>query len=300
MTISRDQQLSIYDKSRELKKEFNQLVDEFTEGLWRYCLYLTGSHWDGEDLYQETMVKALGNIYQRWHPTNPKPYLYRIATNTWIDHCRKEKRIIGSLEEEEVPAEENPDTLDVEEALNHLISLFTPRQCAVFLLMEVFSFTAKEVAGIVQTTPGAVYATLQRMRTKLKNQPPKSNSKPDSTLNSIKSEDTTIKKYLNALNNGDLEGVLSIFSDNAHNEASLGFQEFTKDEMRSGSMQFGLPGFVLKGTNFGGEMSLLYFMMENKVQKFTIFSIKKLKMGKLFFIVVIILGRNSCLLPLKS
>ncbi|MFD2216360.1 sigma-70 family RNA polymerase sigma factor [Metabacillus endolithicus] len=259
MTISRDQQLSIYDKSRELKKEFNQLVDEFTEGLWRYCLYLTGSHWDGEDLYQETMVKALGNIYQRWHPTNPKPYLYRIATNTWIDHCRKEKRIIGSLEEEEVPAEENPDTLDVEEALNHLISLFTPRQCAVFLLMEVFSFTAKEVAGIVQTTPGAVYATLQRMRTKLKNQPPKSNSKPDSTLNSIKSEDTTIKKYLNALNNGDLEGVLSIFSDNAHNEASLGFQEFTKDEMRSGSMQFGLPGFRAERYQLWGRNVIVVF-----------------------------------------
>lgn len=259
MTISRDQKLSIYDKSRELKTEFNQLVDEFTEGLWKYCRYLTGSPWDGEDLYQETMVKAFGSIYQRWHPTNPKPYLYRIATNTWIDHCRKEKRVIGSLEVEEVPAEEIPDGLDVEEALNHLITLFTPRQSAVFLLMEVFSFTANEVAGIVRTTPGAVYATLQRMRKKLNNQPPKINSKSNSTSKSINSEHPIIEKYLNALNNGDLEGVLSIFSDDAYNEASLGFQEFSKDEMRSGSMQFGLPGFRAEKYKLWGKNVIVLF-----------------------------------------
>ncbi|MCK0470902.1 sigma-70 family RNA polymerase sigma factor [Halalkalibacter sp. APA_J-10(15)] len=259
MTTSRNQMISIYDKSRELKAEFNQLVDELSEGLWRYCRYLTGSPWDGEDLYQETMVKAFGSIYQRWHSTNPKSYLYRIATNTWIDHCRKEKRIIGSIEEEEVLAEETTDGLEVEEALKHLISLFTPRQSAVFLLMEVFSFTAKEVAGIVRTTPGAVYATVQRMRKKLNDQPPKINSESNSTLKSIKSEHSIIKKYLNALNSGDLEGVLSIFSDDAYNEASLGFQEFSKDEMRSGSMRFGLPGLRAEKYNLWGRNVIVVF-----------------------------------------
>jgi RNA polymerase sigma-70 factor (ECF subfamily) len=190
----------------------------------------------------------MGSLYQRWHMTNLKSYLYRIATNTWIDHCRREKRNLGTLPEGDEPTEDFSDNLDLEEALEQLFHLFTPRQTAVFLLKEVFQFKAEEVASMVKTTPGAVYAATRRMKSKLKDTP--SGARPKTEPTEVK--DQVIKAYMNALTEGDVEEMLALFSDEPHYEASLGFLETTKDEIRNGSLQFGLPGnkaeaFILWG-----------------------------------------------------
>ncbi|MBN8191207.1 sigma-70 family RNA polymerase sigma factor [Bacillus sp. NTK074B] len=225
------------EKNRELASEFHSMMEGFKEDLWKYCRYLTGSPWDGEDLFQDTMLKAFGGYYQRWHPTNPKAYLYRMATTTWIDQCRKEKRHVGLLEEDERLQDTSKDGLEAEEALHILFDHFYPRQVAVFLLREVFGFDAREVAGMVRTTPGAVYAAVRRMKEKLKtidvheskNQQTQSETHP------------IIKAYLKAMNEGDIDAVLALISEEAQNDAALGFQEFGKEEMRSGSMKYGLP-----------------------------------------------------------
>ncbi|KZE69255.1 RNA polymerase [Fictibacillus phosphorivorans] len=230
---------TLHAQSNELRQRFDKEIQEFSDALWKYCRYLTGSPWDGEDLFQETMLKALGGLYTRWQPTNLKSYLYRTATNAWIDHCRREKRSLGVLDEEHEPIEEFADSLDLVEALEKLYELFTPRQTAVFLLMEIFRFKAEEVASIIKTTPGAVYATTRRMKTKLqenKHAPRKPKSKETPEKSKV------IQAYLNAFNDGDLEGMLSLISDHAHYEASLGFLEVNKNEIREGSLAYGLPG----------------------------------------------------------
>lgn len=230
---------SLSEKNRELQAEFNSMLEDFKEGLWRYCRYLTGSPWDGEDLFQDTMVKAFGGYYQRWHPTNPKAYLYRMATTTWIDQCRRIKKNVGIVEDYDMPFEELADGLEVEEALTVLCERFEPRLVAVFLLKEVFRFNAGEVAGMVRTTEGAVYGTVRRMKEKLQGQSPeKIPQKVENVSHPI------IQTYLKALNEGDIEAVLSLINEDVHNEAALGFQEYSKDEMRSGSMKYGLPGML--------------------------------------------------------
>jgi RNA polymerase sigma factor (sigma-70 family) len=230
----------IIARSRELHAEFDHMVNEFKGDLWKYCHYITGSQWDGEDLFQETMLKAYASFCQRWHPTNPKSYLYRIATNAWIDRCRREKKFVDELKEEDLPAEEIDFDFDIEDAVHHLIELFTPRQIAVFFLKEVFSFTAEEAAGMVHTTRGAVYATVRRMKKAIKEYPPRNDCRKKGHLIE---ESPVIDVYLKALNDGNVEGILSLLSDTAHNEAALGFQEYNKSEMRSGSLKYGLPGY---------------------------------------------------------
>lgn len=249
-----DTKNELYEPSRELHQKFNTLIEDIGEGLWKYCRYLTGSPWDGEDLYQETMLKALGGLYQRWHPTNLKSYLYRIATNTWIDQCRKRKKEIGRLTELDGGIiEEISDHFDIEEALEHLFYLFTPRQTAVFLLMEVFQFTADEVAGIVKTTPGAIYATTRRVRDKLK----RTELAPLKAHENSKKNHKIIQAYLKAFNQGDVEGILRLISDHAHYEASLGFLEVTKEEIRNGSLQYGLPLYKAQEFTLWGKQVII-------------------------------------------
>ncbi|MBD3921953.1 RNA polymerase sigma factor [Paenibacillus sp. PR3] len=52
---------------------------------------LTKSPWDAEDLMQEAVMKAYAILPQLHQPLQPKAYLFRIASNTWIDQCRRSK-----------------------------------------------------------------------------------------------------------------------------------------------------------------------------------------------------------------
>src|SRR5689334_18800903 len=72
-------------RSRDLRGEFLDMIEVVRPALWRYCLRLTGSPWDAEDLVQDTLVRAFGRLAQNWQPTNPRSYLFRIATNGWLD-----------------------------------------------------------------------------------------------------------------------------------------------------------------------------------------------------------------------
>jgi RNA polymerase sigma factor (sigma-70 family) len=235
--------LDMVNETRKVRDEFFKTISDYSTDLWNYCKYITGSPWDGEDLYQETIIKSFGFLPQRWSEiTEKKYYLFRVATNTWIDHCRKLKRETGILEEQSEAIEESSNPLLLEEILISLDSHLTPKQIAVFLLMDIFKFNAEEVAGIVQSTPGGVYSAVQRARRKIDSI---DFTQSKSELFNYKTN-ATIQSYLKAFNNGDLDGMLKLFSDQAQNEAYFGFQEFSKDEMMKGSLRFGLPGHTAK------------------------------------------------------
>ncbi|WP_417899513.1 sigma-70 family RNA polymerase sigma factor [Bacillus haimaensis] len=235
-----DQQL-IHD-IRKVREDFDKTVSAYTSDLWNYCRYLTGSPWDGEDLFQDTMLKAIGLLSQRWSEiTDRKNYLFRIATNTWFDQCRREKRMVGLLDEKTRPGDgiELIDHLILEEALHLIESHLPPKQVAAFLLFDVFQFSAEEVSGMVKSTTGGVFASVQRARKKLATIDMGKKLAPSTK----RANEKIIQAYLAAFNNGDFEEMLSLFSEQAENEAYLGFQEYSKDEMRKGSLRFGLQGY---------------------------------------------------------
>ena len=77
------------ESARQLRQQFDELVAGHREGLWRYCLKLTGNPWDAEDLVQDTLLKAFGRLSFYWQPLNIRAYLFRIASNAWIDSWRR-------------------------------------------------------------------------------------------------------------------------------------------------------------------------------------------------------------------
>lgn len=80
------------EPARQLRAHFEQEIEPYRRELWRYCLRLSGSVWDAEDLVQETMQRALAKLAELWQPVNPRAYLFRIATNAWLDRRRHEIR----------------------------------------------------------------------------------------------------------------------------------------------------------------------------------------------------------------
>lgn len=159
--------------------------------LRRYCLALTQSDWDAEDLAQETWVKAFSYMKttEPTHPNNntlanettepnpkkdtkstlhpnPEALLFRIARNTWIDVVRRKTTLARLLELEPFKTEELPEygLLETEAVFQALQEHMSPLQQAVFLLRDVFGHSGLEAAEILDTTEGAVKAALHRAR----------------------------------------------------------------------------------------------------------------------------------------
>ncbi|MBW5447396.1 sigma-70 family RNA polymerase sigma factor [Cohnella sp. CFH 77786] len=132
--------------------------------LARYCLSLTGSRWDAEDLVQDTWVKALGTLQGTGH-RNAEAFMLRIAKNTWIDQTRRKKALSQLLRlVRPESAEADGGAFELESAFAALVKHLSPLQRTVFLLRDVFGYSNAETAGMLRTTEGAAKAALRRAR----------------------------------------------------------------------------------------------------------------------------------------
>lgn len=180
--------------------------------LERYCLSLTKSRVEAEDLSQETWVKVMDSAQLTEH-ANPEAYLLRIARNTWIDrvrrkttHARMLESVRGTAVHSTMPDESRIGT---ELVMQALMTFLSPLQRKVFLLRDVIGYSAQETSLRLGLTPGAVKAALHRARAAL---PPVRQAVLEGTL--PVPNDEGLREVLRALaiayEGGDLEGMLTL------------------------------------------------------------------------------------------
>lgn len=164
----------IDDLSLAVKGSWHSFLDAFEPvrpELYRYCRYLTRSPWDAEDLVQDALARAfvtLGTMHQA-APPSPRAWLFRVASNLWIDRLRRARREApgdhGDAAAE--PAEPAGDPRALREAAGTLIGRLSPQERAAVVLKDMFDFSIEEVAGALATTPNAIKAALHRGRGRL-------------------------------------------------------------------------------------------------------------------------------------
>lgn len=143
-------------------------VDEMRFVLYRYCLSLTRSTWDAEDIVQETCLRALPVMNGKVDHPNPTAYLLRIAKNISVDHMRRKQLASRALERNEaVLTRLYGDSHEMEYAVRLLLAHLSPLQRTVFLLKELFGYKGGEVAIKLSKSEGAVKAALHRARSAL-------------------------------------------------------------------------------------------------------------------------------------
>src|SRR5262249_53120518 len=100
----------------------------------------------------------------------PRAYLFRIATNLWIDQMRRRQPIASSASRtaDSSTGERSVETL---EAASVLMSRVAPQERAALVLKEVFDFTLEQIAEILSTTVGAIKSALHRGRGRLEEIP---------------------------------------------------------------------------------------------------------------------------------
>lgn len=187
-------------------------VEPFRGPMHAYCRRLTGNTWDAEDLVQDTLLRgfgmiARGDLHGEDSPVrNAKAYLFRAATNLWLDVRRKRRREAPEIRDER--AVEPSDPTAVNEAMVRVVALGSPQEIAALLLKDVFGFTVEEVADFVGTTPATITTALSRVRRKVRDEPaPRAIDPVTKSL---------AKAFAEAINVQDLDRVMALMSESIH------------------------------------------------------------------------------------
>jgi RNA polymerase sigma-70 factor (TIGR02960 family) len=226
------------------EEAFRELTDPYRRELQLHVYRIVGSAQDAEDLLQETLLAAWRGLEQFEGRASVRAWLYRIATNRSLDALRASRRRPEDLQRmTEVPEptrygeaiwlEPFPDVLlegiadhapgpegryEAKEAialafvagLQHL----PPQQRAVLVLRDVLGFRAGEVAEMLETTDASVNSLLRRAREAFEVRLP-ATRRERAPLPNSKRERDIVGRFADAIEAGDIDGVVALLTDDA-------------------------------------------------------------------------------------
>ncbi|OXM58078.1 RNA polymerase subunit sigma-70 [Amycolatopsis thailandensis] len=222
------------------ERGFRELSDTYRHELHLHCYRLLGSFADAEDVVQETLLAAWRGLEGFEGRSSLRTWLYRIATNRCLNALRDAGRrrppepvppfdppepsrrgevtwlqpYPDELLERVADSEPGPEARytareAIELAFVTGLQLLPPRQAAALVLRDVLCFPAGEVAAMLGTTETAVKGILQRARASLAKHRDGAGHRPSPR------ERELTKRFADAFTAGDLDGVLSLLTDDA-------------------------------------------------------------------------------------
>jgi RNA polymerase sigma factor (sigma-70 family) len=162
--------------NRDRRAELLALAGELRPELHRYCARLMGSVIDGEDVVQDTIVRALAALEELDEMPPLRPWLFRIAHNRALDLLRgRAVRMTEPIEAaSDVADEASPDAVEMlmrQEAVKTAVSRFAELptlQRSIVILKDVLDEQLSEIAALLDLTVDAVKGHLARGRARLR------------------------------------------------------------------------------------------------------------------------------------
>jgi RNA polymerase sigma-70 factor (ECF subfamily) len=230
------------------EQAFARLVEPRRGELHAHCYRMLGSQHDAEDALQDALLRAWRGLSGLDDRSALRAWLYRIATNACLDAIAKRpKRVLpidygassdphdgpGEPLVESVWIEPYPDELlgvedgyaapdasyeqreAVELAFIAALQFLPANQRAALILREVLGFSAKEVAGTLETTVQSVNSALQRARKTVDDKLP--DQSQQQTLRALGDNGTRelVENFMEAMDGGDVEAVVSMLAEDA-------------------------------------------------------------------------------------
>jgi RNA polymerase sigma-70 factor, ECF subfamily len=228
---------------------FLETYEPLRTDLYRYCRHLTRSPWDAEDLAQDTLARAFVTLGQLGEsPPNPRAWLFRVASNLWIDRVRQRRREPGDGSPGQPPAPA-PDRQGIREAAGTLLAQLSPQERAAVVLKDVFDLSLDETAEALTTTSGAIKAALHRARSKLA-------EPPAGKAAALPPPPRVLDAFCEAFNAGDLDRLTALLLETATVEVVGATTRYGREEARRTVLQgmlFGVKRLATADVNGGIE-----------------------------------------------
>jgi len=198
---------------------FEKLAAELRPKLHRYCARMTGSVVDGEDVVQDTLIKALEAL-----PTtkldHPEGWLFRIAHNAALDHLRRRARQQATFADEDLEMIADPnDPIPGREAAAASLRTFMRlpvSQRSAIILRDVLGHSVEEVGEVMGTTIPAVKGALQRGRERLQELAKESDDSQPPAL--APAERTRLTGYIERFAAHDFDAIRAMLADDVRLE----------------------------------------------------------------------------------
>jgi RNA polymerase sigma-70 factor, ECF subfamily len=218
--------------------DFDDLVRRYRRELHVYCYRMLGSFDEAEDHVQEVLLRAWRARDRFEGQSSPRTWLYRIATNACLDTLRRDARRAvpapsgsgpsvttmpwmqpypDSLLDELADGQPGPEAAAVSRETISLaflaaIQLLPPRQRAVLILRDVVSWSAAEVADLLDASVPAVNSALQRARATLRDQWPQGRLDWAPAAEPDPGQRRLLQRYIAAHEQADPEALIAVLS----------------------------------------------------------------------------------------
>lgn len=198
------------------KAEFERLLAELRPRLHRYCARMTGSVIDGEDVLQETLVKAIEAFPHTGPLANVEGWLFRIAHNAALDFLRRRSRREGVQDgDEALETIADPDS-EIERRQAAAASLRTLMRLPVaqrgsVILMDVLGHSLEEISEVLESTVPAVKANLHRGRQRLSELAAEPDDRPPPRL--AEADRQRLAAYVARFNDRDFDALRAQLAD---------------------------------------------------------------------------------------
>ena len=137
-----------------------------------FCRKLMGNREDGDDLYQDVLVRALTRLASLKDVAAFRPWLYRIVINEFKNQKRRPwwRRVLPMTQEvaETVRIDGPAAQLAARRRLETAFSVLSDEDRALVTLFEMHGWKISELAALAGKTEGNIKVRLSRARKKMR------------------------------------------------------------------------------------------------------------------------------------
>jgi RNA polymerase sigma-70 factor (ECF subfamily) len=220
---------------------FAELVTPYRRELHVHCYRMLGSFDDAEDALQDTLLAAWRGIGGFRAEASVRTWLYRLATNTCLNHRRTTSRrpqaatapppetgpppngmdavtwlqaypdaLLDALPEPGPGPETRIETREsISLAFVAAVQALSPRSRAVLVLRDVMGFSGGDVATMLGTSSDAVATQLRRSRTTLRSQDQTGHTRGRPTPD----EYALARRFADALTARDVDAIVDVLTE---------------------------------------------------------------------------------------
>ena len=192
-------------------------MKEYNDILFPYAYNILGSVEDARDTVQEVIFRYSA---KKVVPDNEKNYLIKGVVNEAINQKKRNGRVqsIDNWLPEPVAMEQSDKLIELKDLVSYsiliLLEKLNPKERAVFILKEGFSYTHQEIADVLGVSVEASRKLLSRANEKL-SKPKHQQTKPDEAFD-------VLEIFVEAIQQKDLEKLHTLLSDDINYVADGG------------------------------------------------------------------------------
>lgn len=153
------------------RTRFRRLIEPLHDAALAFARSLCRSRADGDDLFQEALVRALAKLDGLREDAAFRPWFYRVVVSVHRNRCRRPwwRRLVPLGDHDRAtPAPRTDDELGAAERARIALAELPAEQREAIVLFELEGWTVDEIAELHAVSASAIKSRLARGRDRLR------------------------------------------------------------------------------------------------------------------------------------